>query len=385
MAYTITETAPTYANAHNDVIFSVYDNVRSNNQTTYPDFTYICDVYVDSVMVARLKAIPDPTYFAGVFNVSSILTCYTADIVLTRPSGGAILGTTNNVRLAYQLKFGSEYGSTLTTNEIVDSSRYVYNSYDKDSWQNGGSALYGASGKYLTDRPQRISVDEDTLFSPIHYLLPSTGTVYGTAGTYNSLGNTIDSATFALIPVSGSPYKSFEINTTKEALLPDLDITNAVGSFISVSGTTYYTDWLCNPKFESYTVAFINKYGVWDAKDFYKASSKNIEIDRKSIGLMHYTTGVSGSVSYQYTGVNNFNNKVSRKIKLRSDWISDAEYIWLEQLIVSPYILVYGLISTQGLRAKLTNTDYEPKQFVKDGLTILELEFEFDGYSPQRL
>ena len=118
-----------------------------------------------------------------------------------------------------------------------------------------------------------------------------------------------------------------------------------------------------------------------------KASSLPIQVTRKQIETMPYSTGVSGAITYgnQAGTVRNFSNKVDRKVKLKSDWITDETYVWLEQLIVSPQLYIFDLGYGKWVKVSLTNTDYEPKQFVKDGLTILELEFEFDGYSPQRL
>lgn len=382
MAYTITETAPTYANAHNDVIFSVYDNVRSNNQTTYPDFTYICDVYVDSVMVARLKAIPDPTYFAGVFNIKRILQDYMAAVEISTPSEDSISLEFFANRLSYQLKFGSEYGSTLTTNEIVDSSRYVYNSYDKYGDSNGGANLYTTSAGFKTDRPARVTINDTRYAGFIPFYNQSSGTVTVVAKTHTSSGSVIDSLN-VLIAASGM----CTLNASDHAIGSDMNTTNAAASSFTYDGQTYYFDWACNPKFQTYSVGFLNRYGGFETYDFMKASSLPIQITRKQIESMYYSAGVSGVITYgnQIGKIRNFSNKVDRKVKLKSDWITDETYVWLEQLIISPQLYIFDLGYGKWVKVSLTNTDYEPKQFVKDGLTILELEFEFDGYSPQRL
>ena len=287
-------------------------------------------------------------------------------------------------RLAYQLKFGSEYGSTLTTNEIVDNSRYVYNSYDKNSTSNGGAFLYYTDtvAEFKTDRPLRITVDENSTAAFIPFYNPTTGTVNVMGYTLNASGGTIDSVSIS-VPASGL----CTLNTAKTGLDSNIDYTGAVGVRLSYGSQNYYFDWACNPKFQTYTVGFLNKYGAFETYDFMKASSLPIQITRKQIELMPYSTGVSGVVTYNRPNgtISNFSNKVDRKVKIKSDWITDEIYVWLEQLIVSTKLYIYDLGFGVWARVSLTNTDYEPKQFVKDGLTILELEFEFEGYSPQRL
>jgi hypothetical protein len=67
---------------------------------------------------------------------------------------------------------------------------------------------------------------------------------------------------------------------------------------------------------------------------------------------------------------------------LNSDLLPDAEYIWLEELILSP--LAYIQIDDYFYPIKITDNNYEPKKHVNDDLTNLTLNIEFgDRFNTQ--
>jgi hypothetical protein len=382
MAYTITGAAPTYANAFNDVIFSVYDNVRSNDQITYPDFTYICDIYIGATFIRRLKAVPDPIYTGGLFNIKKILQDYMVSVNIPTPLEGVINLGFHSERISYQLKFGSEFGETLTTNEITDSARFVYNSYNKYNISNGSPIYTGVAG-FVTDRPSRVSVDESCFAGFIPFYNPTSGAVTVVGKTYSGSGAVVDTEN---ISVAASGLCT--LNAAYWGVKTDLVVTDAVATSLTFNGVTYYFDWKCYPRSRNKTVGFLNRYGGFETYDFMMLSSDTISIDRKKIDPLPYAIGASGVVTYNdpHGTTLNFSNKVGRKIKLRSDFVKDGEYMWLEQLIVSPKVDIYNLYGDlKWVRVAMSSTDYEVKYFEKDGISILEIELEYEGYTPQRL
>ena len=46
MAIVINNTPVDYSSAHGDLVYTVYESVKANDPTTYPNYKYICDVYV---------------------------------------------------------------------------------------------------------------------------------------------------------------------------------------------------------------------------------------------------------------------------------------------------------------------------------------------------
>src|SRR5258705_4993683 len=65
----------TYYSVHGDLLFVVIDVTKV---ATYSDYRYVCDVYVGTTLVARLKAFPRPDNKMGVFNIGTIVRSYMA-------------------------------------------------------------------------------------------------------------------------------------------------------------------------------------------------------------------------------------------------------------------------------------------------------------------
>ncbi len=60
---------------------------------------------------------------------------------------------------------------------------------------------------------------------------------------------------------------------------------------------------------------------------------------------------------------------------LNSDLLTDAEYIWLQDLILSP--MVYIEDSGYFFPCVITDNDYEPKKYINDDLSNLVINIEF--------
>ncbi len=69
MALEIKTQAGNSSSVSNEMLFVVYEGVKAIDPVTYPDYAYICDVYVDSEFKARLISRPMPDNNMGVFDV----------------------------------------------------------------------------------------------------------------------------------------------------------------------------------------------------------------------------------------------------------------------------------------------------------------------------
>ena len=123
MALTL-ESYPTDLSSVSSECLFVVSSTEALDPVTYPNYKFVCDVYVASTLVARLKAFPDPTNSLGVFDISKVLQPYFAT-----QFDGVTDKVDYVVRLAYQVKLGQEYSDTLYTNLVTDSTRYVANTY----------------------------------------------------------------------------------------------------------------------------------------------------------------------------------------------------------------------------------------------------------------
>jgi hypothetical protein len=70
-----------------------------------------------------------------------------------------------------------------------------------------------------------------------------------------------------------------------------------------------------------------------------------------------------------------FGVSFSEKLKVSTDFLTDAEYQWLSQLVLSPFVYLEdaGILYPVTIEA----TDYEFKEHIVDMLTNLSLDIDF--------
>src|SRR5574341_1011441 len=76
MSLTLFNTPGSYFSANGDLIFTIKEDVKPYDSTTYPDDKYVCDVYINSALIVRLRSFPHPTSKIGVFDISNIIRDY---------------------------------------------------------------------------------------------------------------------------------------------------------------------------------------------------------------------------------------------------------------------------------------------------------------------
>ena len=89
--------------------------------------------------------------------------------------------------------------------------------------------------------------------------------------------------------------------------------------------------------------AFINDYGVWDWYTFTLADSNTYQIDRGVYkqNFVNYST-TTNTVPYDITrrGNNTFYTNINQDFIATSDWLTQEEADWLEQLFYSPNVYI---------------------------------------------
>lgn len=89
--------------------------------------------------------------------------------------------------------------------------------------------------------------------------------------------------------------------------------------------------------------AFINDYGVWDYFNFTLQEDKatNLELGTFKKNFVDYST-TTNSVPYDIKrrGTTSFYTNITQLFTANSDWITQAEADWLEQLFFSPQIFI---------------------------------------------
>ena len=273
-----------YSSVQDDLIYTIYDP-HVTNPTTYPNYKYIGDVYVNSVLVARVKKVPDPVTGIGIFNIAQIVRNYitssfnpAANTLVSQVLGNGAFNT------SVVVKFGEEYSYTAFLNIITDSARIFFNNY------NGRlvgilSSLVSKADKIASNSPSIGSVMQGNNYYFVPYF-PTT-----TAAVTVIITPTGGGSAFTTSFTPANAYDLQVLNIAPGALnaISAGAITVATTSYtVQIGSQTYTIKIFCEAVYQSYTLHFLNKYGGFETKLFSKVSRKTIDITRKDFGKLPY-------------------------------------------------------------------------------------------------
>lgn len=387
MAITVQSYPAAYSSVQDDLIYTVAEVVKTADPTTYPNYKFIGDVYVGGVLVKRLKAVPNPTTLIGIFNVGQIVRNYIATTF--NPTASNIVAQRLGVEeffLSVQMKFGEEYSYTEYTNLTTDSARVFFNHYNGRLV--GGTTALTLLDKPLSDRPATTPVRDDSSFNLIPFFATDTDVITVRIKTYDYSNTLVTSYNPTVTPSAANEL--IVINASKAAI--NAGSPGAINDSIKYytvefdtpnisDDVTYRFDLKCEAIYDVYTLHFLNKYGGFESKDFDKVSRKTINIEKKDFGKLPYSVDSSGVVTYKNAnGVYNesrsvYSSQYKEKMTLNSDFLNDAEYVWLEQLVLSP--MVYIEQDGYFFPVVISETNYERRKVRNDELTNLTLSIEF--------
>ena len=149
---------------------------------------------------------------------------------------------------------------------------------------------------------------------------------------------------------------------------------------VAIGTKTYRVNIICTGLYKNYNVHFLNKWGGYETMMFNKVSRKTYDVERKTFKQLPYRVSSAGAVSVlnnytMYKQTTQFGGRFREKLRLNTDWLSDAEYQWLAQLTTSAEVYIedegelYPVI--------MTANNYEFKEHIVDGLINLMIEVDF--------
>lgn len=405
---TVSQEPKNYTPVYNDVIYVV-----TSDKKTEQNFKYIADIYINGVGTAieRLKCIPDPVYGSGVFNLGRVIESYvTFDIDKTTYGFQQNL----NSYVRYVVRFGEEYGlsssgTTVYPNQVVTSTSYAWNAeldhlnfqdYTNNDYLITSTVVAG----FLTNAPDNLSI-RDNEDAWLYGMTDSSGTIKDARiRTYNSAGAIIQTVVvsnpYQAVVSTNDRFVRFGCGTSNlnsiassgviSGSLPIIDTSVAKYDIVfrrstGVNATPTRTYFIQNPctRNEVFRFHFLNELGGFDSFDFIRGSTKKVEIKRSNYKKV--TGALTSASTYSYSkkdrGTVQYNTALKDNIKVKSDWIKEETYTWLEELITSPEVYLdhseHGLIPVN-----IQNIGYDFKQDAQDQLFNLEIEFEysFDRY-----
>jgi hypothetical protein len=381
-----------FSPAYNEVIFVAASSYPTDNPS-WTGYTYVCKVYASdgTTLLATLKQFPRPDGTA-VFDLHRVLENLLSYDINT--ATGVVWGQNSNSYIGYWAKFGHEYydgsGVFQAYAQIVAGAvKYVYNaifdfpdfpSYSQTNWL----LVSGAINKYLTNSPRTQNIRTGcnawlhVMTDTAHAAEYAKVTMYDSAGSV--LGTVTMTSAYNTLPQEQSRFLRFPSGTNNIVGLgtPDhytiqvFDSTNNPVSEIM----TYQVVDSCT-KYSWFRLHFLNKMGGFDSFDFGMKNHKSIDVTRQLYKRVYgdVTGGVWG-YSAQERGYTQFDTLINQKHIIESDWITDAQATWLEELVTSP--VVFAELAVGSLTPiNIDNATYEIMQKANQKLQNLQIQFTY--------
>lgn len=407
MAIVLNSTPATYSSFNGDLLFTAYESVKANDPVTYPNYKYVCDVYIGGVLAFRAKAFPNPVNKRGLFNIAPIVRNYLAQ--LFNPAGAGILAQefgSGQFYLDVQCKFGEEYSFTTYTNLTIDSSRRYYNHYN---WQiySTPTVLPSYVDKLATNRPYSNAIRyvstkfyvpyfsvSGTLVVQVTAYNPNSAHILDTDGEFiliegrrlslaGSPAYTTSTGSITLAPTAGSLQ---ELNLSPTAINHDIAgvITPSTLFYIvTINSTITILFVIVDEAIHSpYTLHFLNQIGGIESVDFRKLSRNLYDVEKKTYARQPFQMDASGVINYSNASnvVNEtmatYSSQFKVKKRLNTDFLVDGEWTWLKELQFSP--LVYLEDNGFFVPVSVVGNAYEEKKFVSERkVTSMTIDIEY--------
>jgi hypothetical protein len=371
---TFESTPSTYSSVNDPLVYVVYD-AHAANPTSYPNYKYVIELEINSVQVYRGKYFPHPTSNRGIVDLGSVIREYCVQS-FTGDVGGAMVADEmgeGEWRVSCVVKVREEYGTTTSAVLLTDSSRVFFNYYN--GRYPGFESLSNYDDDVISDRPLNISLPFscNNYFIPYYAELSTSFNVVVTGGTSTRTKTITPTTTNTMQLINISPGA---INDE----YPGNFTTSTTSYSVQIGTKTYSISIVCEGLYQNYFVHFLNKWGGYETMMFNKVSRKTYEIERKSWKQLPYRVSSSGVVSVlnnytMYKQQTQFAGRFREKLRLNTDWLSDAEYQWLAQLVTSPEVFVED--AGELYPVVMTANNYEFREHIVDGLINLAVEFDF--------
>jgi hypothetical protein len=371
---------------------SAQDNLWSiaySSNSGQTDFKYVFDVYVDGVQLVRTKVFPEPSNGRGYFDAMPVVSneiTYGWFNPVSINDGMKLTQSNTLIEKIYQIRVGEDYSGTTFLN-LASGNVTAYN-YSAPLFKRRQINIGQKDGNWLTNRPLFIKAKRtDKILIPFFDLGVNFDPQIQTYNSSNQLIATYTDSNFEYAKYNQLDIGVEAINRNSLFYTSVAIITNAIAYYTvqmqnspNVS-SIIRVDIDCNPLYTPINLYFINAYGMFDTARFNLASRLTMDVERKTFEQRNYTLNNTTVDYYNTNNVYNeskinYGSKSNHSYKLTMDYPSDAEYIWLAELIVSPQI--YAEIDGNYYPVTIKNTNYEFSTYTNNKLKALEIDIDLN-------
>jgi len=377
----IKTTPPGYSSIYNTVEIAVLETDAAS--LAQPNYKYIFEVTVTNVVSGNVtqtfNVSPEPKQNFGIQDISGFLDQYVKE-ALPEPTDADYVNAMYKVQpdsiIEYEITCTSGWNvagiftvdpdgvGTITTGKLLawsasfeehDWIEQMNEATPFDTWL--CSVANGVNANFLTSFPNK---DVQLLDVGWTYFLSETPSDIDRARieTFDSSGVSI-----AVFEISGPTVAGLAIDhLTRMASAPASLNLIIPGQIISgsqpiiTSSVAYYEMQLFNNaaapaselitmtlqtpcRYETYRIHFLNRLGGFDAYNFTLRSQPTRDTKRKSFTKSDNNLDLNG-IRYDHkdNGTVDYNVTTRNKIKLRSDYLTEEENDWLQELVDSPTV-----------------------------------------------
>ena len=358
--------------------------VVSSNNTASANFRYVCDVS-GSVSSARLKCDKLPTTNYGFFGVSKVVETLIAPKVPQLTSGWQDGGYAVNANLTFREEYGSPpsvaTGGTASASLIAWQA--AFRQQDYAAFQPSGYIDDLGATRTLTvsNRPSAYSLASGQ-HDFLNYIVSGASAVLAYVEYYSGVSGVRD---FQVSSANGNLTQLFNLGPAGLLSLTSSQCSDGFAGSVNfpTAGNTYkvylerncytpqYTITIDNcQRYNDLQVFFRNMYGGIDSYTFTRMNRQRVDVDRKTYG---YNASVYGDDVYDKQWSVTYRDTYT----LNSDWLTDAQFSWLQEMIYSPECWIQ--IGTQLVPIVVQTNTYNIRKRVVDKLQQISVDVQV-GY-----
>ena len=285
-----------------------------------------------------------------------------------------------NIVGSYSIRTDKTYDTTsILTNESglitslkrftgTSSTLYYYNGtrqYDERATDfTNVYTLNSTTSKFLTSHNITYKKIDTNDYETLNMFLPVKSMTYSMIlNTYNSAGSVLNTYTYSIYPVNSYRSLFFGVGPLNFGLsfsgVDNYSVVLKSYTYSTISETKYYRiDDSCSI-YDKVRLCFLNRQGGWDYFSFTQDSKKQVAIERTEYEKVldwDYEIGDRGSTI--------LSQKTEVTYTINSNWITEKECIFLEQLFTSPE--VYIISGSNKYPIIILDKSYEVKTLLRN-------------------
>ena len=352
--------------------------VNSNNSGKC-NFRYVCDIYVNSLMIFRLKLFPEPNTGWAFFQLSDIIDDYLSEYLPATYTAAISVGTGLGAApdcsvVSVFCRFGEEYDNSANCDGPIDLYANLatgntffsfYGSFDYADWNDYNSVDFpnwvtnhtsGATINFLTDRPRgsaECSYEDTYVLDWLCNVAPIAGSTQikirlDNGNIYSIASPTISNSVKRLRATVGP----FNINRHFNTALINASV-KYYDVWIETSGfqvTEKFRIKITKPKVFRSRFGFIGLKGSPEFITFFHRNREALNIDRKN--YKRYLTSRKGNSWGYAVGDRQTQTWAStvKNLHTVSTFVSEDQSKWLNQLWISNNIWIETKPLSTGFR-----------------------------------